>query len=100
MAADFAQDVLAAQTATMTATQGPIRGANFAEPVTHTAWRSKPSWYIATTQDRMIDPGQQQAMAKSIGARTITLRASHVPMLSKPKEVADVIAAAALAAGR
>ena len=91
MREDFAQDVTPAQAAVMTATQGPIQAKAFADKVTAAAWTSKPSWFIVSARDRMIDPGLQHAMAKKIGAKTTELAASHVPQQSRPAEVAKVI---------
>lgn len=88
---DFAQDVPAAQTAVMSATQGPIKGSAFGEKVSNAAWKVKPSWYIVSGKDRMIDPQQQRAMAKNIGARTTVLPSGHVPQQSRPADVAKVI---------
>lgn len=91
MREDFAQDVPAAQAAVMTATQGPIQAKAFAAKVAGAAWKSKPSHFIVSARDRMIDPGLQRAMAKKIGATTTELSASHVPQQSRPAEVAKVI---------
>lgn len=91
MREDFAQDVPAAQAALMTATQGPIQSKAFSEKVSGAAWKTKPSWFIVSGKDRMIDPGLMRAMAKKIGARTTELEASHVPQQSRPAEVAKVI---------
>lgn len=99
MREDFAQDVPAAQAALMTATQGPIQGKAFGEPVSVAAWKSKPSSFIVSTRDRMIDPGLQRAMARKIGAKTTELAASHVPQQSRPAEVAKVILDAVAASG-
>jgi pimeloyl-ACP methyl ester carboxylesterase len=97
VARDFAQDLPAAQTAVMAVTQGPIFGKTFDEKVANGAWKSKPSWYIVAEKDRMIQPDLQRAMAKKINAKTIFLPTSHVPMLSRPNDVATVILAAAAA---
>ncbi|WP_306394359.1 alpha/beta fold hydrolase [Telluria beijingensis] len=91
MREDFAQDVPAAQAAVMAATQGPIQSRAFSDKVSAVAWKSKPSWYIVSSRDRMIDPGLQRAMASKIGAKTSELQASHVPQQSRPAEVAKVI---------
>lgn len=88
---DFAQDLPAAQTAVMAATQGPIQAKAFEEKVTVAAWQGKPSWYIVSSRDRMIDPDLERALAKKIKARTLELAASHVPQQSRPAEVAKVI---------
>jgi len=98
MREDFAQDVPAAQAALMTATQGPIQARAFADKVTGAAWTSRPSWFIVSARDRMIDPGLLRAMAKKIGARTTELPTSHVPQQSQPAEVARVILEAVAAA--
>jgi pimeloyl-ACP methyl ester carboxylesterase len=97
VAKDFAQDLPAAQTAVMAVTQGPISGKAFDEKVSNAAWKSKPSWFIVAEKDRMIQPDLERAMAKKINAKTTTLPTSHVPMLSRPNDVATVILAAAAA---
>ncbi|MCC2958605.1 alpha/beta hydrolase [Massilia sp. IC2-477] len=91
MREDFAQDLPRAQAAVMTATQGPIQAKAFGEKVSVAAWTSKPSWFIVSAQDRMIDPGLLRAMAGKIGAKTTEVQASHVPQQSRPAEVAKVI---------
>ena len=90
----FAQDLPAAKVKTIAVTQGPINSKAFDDKVTETAWSSKPSFYIVAAQDRIINAEFEKLMAKNIGATTTILQSSHVPMLSKPKEVADVIIAA------
>ena len=95
VATDFAQDLPAAQTNLIATTQGAVRGKNFEEPVTAAAWETKPSWYIVAAMDRMIQPDAERAYAKKIKASVLTLRTSHVPMLSRPQDVAAVIVAAA-----
>ncbi len=64
------------------------------------AWRTKPSWYIVATEDRTIQPDLERLVAKRMGATTVEVKASHVPMLSQPHAVLDVIrqACAAVAA--
>lgn len=87
----FAQDLPAAKTRLMAATQGPISASSFDEKVTNAAWKTKPSWYVLTQEDHMIQPALQKAMAEKISARVVGLPTSHVPQLSKPAQVADVI---------
>jgi pimeloyl-ACP methyl ester carboxylesterase len=94
----FAQDLPAAETSLIAATQGPIRGKNFEEKVSVAAWNAKPSWFIVSEKDLMIQPALQLANAKQISAKTIRLPAGHVPQLSKPTEVANAIISAAQAA--
>jgi pimeloyl-ACP methyl ester carboxylesterase len=97
VARHFAQDLPEAETRLITVTQGPIRGANFEEKVTVAAWKSRPSWFIVSERDLMIPPALQKDNAKRMSARTVSLSADHVPMLSKPSEVAETIIAAAAA---
>ncbi|WP_263379431.1 alpha/beta fold hydrolase [Granulicella paludicola] len=92
---DFAQDLSAKEIAVLTATQVPANIAAMKGEVTNPAWKSKPSWYIVGANDRAISPVLEASLAKKIGATTITVPSSHVIMLSKPKEVADVIIGAA-----
>ena len=91
---DFAQDVSASDANLIAHTQGAVRGANFDEKLTAAAWSSKPSWYIVAANDRMIHPDAERALAKKIKATTTVLPTSHVPMVSQPRKVADVILAA------
>jgi Alpha/beta hydrolase family len=60
-----------------------------------TAWRSKPSWYIVANKDRTVQPELQRFVAKRMGAAVFEVESSHVPMLSNPGFVIDVIRAAA-----
>ena len=60
-----------------------------------TAWKSKPSWYIVATNDRTVQPELQRFAAKRMRATTYEVDSSHVPMLSNPKLVIDVIRTAA-----
>jgi pimeloyl-ACP methyl ester carboxylesterase len=61
------------------------------------AWKSKPSWYIVGKNDRTVHPDLERFFAKRMGATTTELASSHVPMLSQPERVIDVIRAAAKA---
>jgi len=60
-----------------------------------TAWRSKPSWYIVAKNDRTVHPDMERFVAKRMGAKVTEVASSHVPMLSHPDLVIDVIRAAA-----
>lgn len=88
---DFAQDVPARHAAVMAATQGPIAASAFGERTTVAAWTSRPSWYIVSKNDRMIQPDVERAFARKMGAHTTELSSSHVPQQSHPAEVARVI---------
>jgi pimeloyl-ACP methyl ester carboxylesterase len=59
------------------------------------AWRSKPSWYIVANQDRTVNPDLERFVAERMSATTHALDSSHVPMLSHPDLVLDVIRSAA-----
>lgn len=59
------------------------------------AWATLPSWYLVGTLDDVIPAAQQRAMAQRAGSTTTETRAGHLPMLSRPGVVVDVIAAAA-----
>ena len=61
------------------------------------AWRSKPSWAIVATKDRTVNPELERASAMRMGAKVTEMDTSHVPMLSRPQAVLDVIREAAKA---
>jgi pimeloyl-ACP methyl ester carboxylesterase len=67
----------------------------FNKNVAGVAWKSKPSWYIVATSDRTLQPDLQLFLAKRMGATVAEVDSSHVPMLSQPKFVIDVIRRAA-----
>lgn len=91
---DFVPDLPAGERALVFATQGPWNSTALAEPVPSPAWKTKPSWFIAV-DDRMLPADYELIIAKRINAKTTKLAAGHVPMLSRPKEVAAVIIDAA-----
>lgn len=90
----LAHDLSAAEVRVLAAAQPPIRASALLDRVTKAAWRTKPSWYAVTDEDRIISPALQRKIATRIGARVLSIRAGHVPFLSKPKETAEVILAA------
>jgi pimeloyl-ACP methyl ester carboxylesterase len=67
------------------------------QKIRSTPWKSKPSWYILTTQDHTVHPDLQRWVSKRMGATVVEVESSHVPMLSKPDVVIDVIRKAAKA---
>jgi pimeloyl-ACP methyl ester carboxylesterase len=91
----FAGDLPKAEQALVYATQGAPVADLFTQKVDGTAWKTKPSWYIVATQDRTVHPELQRSAAKRMGATTVEVTSSHVPMLSKPDMVLDVIRKAA-----
>ena len=76
---------------TFASTQGPIKAEAFGEKIAHAAWHDKPSWYVVSKNDRMINPDLERAMAKTIHAKTAEVAASHVSMVSQPVAVARTI---------
>src|SRR5882672_5891221 len=96
---DFAQDLTPAEKALLVAVQPQTAAAIFDAKPKAAAWKNKPSWYVIASNDRMIAPEQEQAMAQNIRATTSRLASSHAAMLSHPKEVAEVIAEATQSAG-
>jgi len=70
--------------------------------VSEPAWRSKPSWYLVATDDKMIPPDAQRAMSKRAGSTVVEVKGSHAVYVSQPQAVAHIIeeaARGALAAG-
>jgi pimeloyl-ACP methyl ester carboxylesterase len=97
--ASFAADLPESQAAFMADSQVPWNVAAPAAPVTDPAWRAKPSWYLVTSEDRMIPPSAQRTMAGRIGATVSEVAASHSVYVSRPEAVATVIAQAAAGPG-
>jgi pimeloyl-ACP methyl ester carboxylesterase len=94
---DFAGDLSEQEKKLVLATQGVPKPDLFDAKVGGTAWKSKPSWYIVGKKDRTVHPDLERAMAKRMGATVYELDSSHVPMLSEPERVLDVIRTAAKA---
>jgi pimeloyl-ACP methyl ester carboxylesterase len=99
IAEDFAQDLSDEEKQVLTAAQTPTAAAVFGATITTAAWKTKPSWYVIASNDRAVPPELQKAEAAAMKATSITVPSSHVPMLSHPKEVADLIGQAASKAG-
>lgn len=93
----FAGDLSEPEQKLVWATQGAPVADLFTQKVDGVAWRSKPSWYIVAKQDRTVPPELQRSAAKRMGATTVEVDSSHVPMLSNSSVVLDVIRAAAKA---
>jgi pimeloyl-ACP methyl ester carboxylesterase len=96
----FAHDLTAAQGAFLAASQVPPAGAAFATPVSQAAWKSRRSWYVLATEDRVIPPAAQREMATRANAAITEVRGSHAVYISQPEAVADAIDRAARAAGQ
>ena len=92
---DFAGDLPPARAKVLYAVQQPFHKALLTGKTQHAAWRSKPSFYAVSTQDRTINPDLQRYMAKRMGATTIEVNASHLSLISHPQEITDLILQAA-----
>jgi pimeloyl-ACP methyl ester carboxylesterase len=93
----FAHDLPAGQGAFLAAAQVPAAASAFGAPVSRAPWRSKPSWYVVASEDRVIPPESQRRMAVRAGAAIAEVRGSHAVYISQPAAVAGVIEAAARA---
>ena len=93
--ASFAADVDEGEAAFMADSQVPWGVDALQGTITKAAWRTKPSWYLVSTEDRMIPPPAQRSMAKRAGASTVEERGSHAIYVSQPGAVARLIAEAA-----
>jgi pimeloyl-ACP methyl ester carboxylesterase len=94
-AASFAADVPEKQAAFMADSQVPAGMDALGGAITEPAWRSKPSWYLVTADDRMIPPAAQRAMSERAKATVTETPASHAVFVSRPAVVAAVISQAA-----
>ncbi|MGH7183511.1 MAG: alpha/beta fold hydrolase, partial [Nitrospiraceae bacterium] len=94
----FAGDLSAEEQKLVWATHyAPVADLFQQQKIKSTPWKSKPSWYILTTQDHTVHPDLQRWVSKRMGATVVEVESSHVPMLSKPDVVIDVIRKAAAA---
>lgn len=92
---NFAPDLPRAEAKTMAVTQGALAASTFGDKVTKAAWKTHPTWYIVSANDRVINPQLERDAARQMNAKTTVLQSSHVSLLSHPKEVAAVIEQAA-----
>jgi len=92
----FMQDVTPVEARALAVTQRPLAASAFGVKAGKQAWRTLPSWYLVSEDDRMINPDAERHMAKRMGATTSVLKgASHAAMISHPDEVVAAIRAAA-----
>jgi pimeloyl-ACP methyl ester carboxylesterase len=89
--ASFGADLSAGDAVFMADSQVPWGADAMTGTVTEPAWRVKPSWYLVATEDRMITPAAQRAMAQRACATTVEVAASHAVYMSQPQAVAAVI---------
>jgi pimeloyl-ACP methyl ester carboxylesterase len=94
-AAAFAADVSAEKAAFMADSQVPWGVAALSGAITEPAWKTKPSWYLVATDDKMIPPQAQQFMSKRAGATVVETKGSHSVYVSKPEAAAGLIDRAA-----
>lgn len=92
---DFAGDIDPAKARVLYAVQGRISETLFAGRTTQAAWRSKPSWYAVSTNDRTTSPELERFLAKRMNAKTIEIASSHLSLISHPDKIADLILEAA-----
>ena len=93
--ASFAADVSPDDAAFMADSQVPWGVEALDGAVSEPAWKSKPSWYLVATDDRMIPPDAQRAMSKRAGATVAEVKGSHAVYVSKPQAVEALIVKAA-----
>ncbi len=91
----FANGVDHTKAEVLYAVQEPTAAALFGERTTAAAWHSKPSWYAVSKLDQTINPDLERFLAKRMNATTVELNAGHLSLVSHPKEIADLILAAA-----
>jgi pimeloyl-ACP methyl ester carboxylesterase len=93
--ASFAGDVSPEEAEFMADSQVPWGVNALAGTITEPAWKAKPSWYLLTTEDRMIPPDAQRLMSKRAGATVVEVKGSHAIYVSQPQAVAHIIDVAA-----
>ena len=95
--ASFAADVSEDLAAFMADSQGPFAHEALVGAVTQPGWRTKPSWYLVATDDRVIPPDKQRAMAKRAGAIVVETKGSHAVYVSQAQAVTSLITQAVTA---
>jgi pimeloyl-ACP methyl ester carboxylesterase len=93
--ASFAADVAADTAAFMADSQVPWGVEALGGPISEPAWKMKPSWYLVSTEDKMIPPDAQRAMSKRAGSTVVEVKGSHSVYVSQPQAVASLIEKAA-----
>ena len=94
--AAFAADVSTDAASFMADSQVPWGVEALSGAITQPAWRTKPNWYLVSTEDRMIPPDAQRAMAKRAGSTVVEVKGSHAVYVSQPQAVAHFIEQAAV----
>src|SRR6202008_1438340 len=88
---DFAGDLPKEEARVLYAVQQPFKKSLNTDKTTNAAWRTKPSFYAVSTQDRTINPDLERFMAKRMGAKTIEIEASHLALISHPDAITNLI---------
>ncbi len=91
----FAADVNKTTARVMAAAQKPVNGHIFVETLDAAAWRTIPSWYMVASEDKALSPDMERFLAQRMNATTVEVKSSHVPFISHPKEVVQLIERAA-----
>jgi pimeloyl-ACP methyl ester carboxylesterase len=87
----FAQHASTLEQALLAATQRPLAAACIGVPVRRPAWKDRPSWFLVAMEDRMIPAETQRFMAERMKARVRTAPADHMPMVTAPSAVVDIV---------
>jgi pimeloyl-ACP methyl ester carboxylesterase len=87
----FAQGLPMQERRLVLAVQGQSYGPMFDEKITVASWKTKPSWHVISSQDRMLPPAMEEAGAKRANGKAVVLSTCHLAMLQDPEKVADVI---------
>jgi pimeloyl-ACP methyl ester carboxylesterase len=95
----FAADVDPVKARVLYAAQQPLAGSAFGDVMGVPAWKSLPTWYLVATNDEAIPPQAEMQFAKRMGANVVEVPSSHVPMVSHPDAVAQLIETAAETVG-
>ncbi|HKS08727.1 MAG TPA: alpha/beta hydrolase, partial [Pyrinomonadaceae bacterium] len=79
----------------LSSAQKPVNSTTFGQKFGTPAWKTIPSWYLVASEDQAINPDLERMFAKRMNATTREVKSSHVPFVSNPETVVDVITAAA-----
>lgn len=88
---DVGQDLPREEARILSVVQPPLAASTFGDKVTDPAWLKTKTWYIASTEDRIVSVELERELAAAMGAKTTELKASHLSILSHPEAVANVI---------
>jgi pimeloyl-ACP methyl ester carboxylesterase len=98
---NVAPDLPATDARVLAVVQGPLAASTFGDKPAVAAWRTRPTWFVVSANDRVINADMERAAAKQMNAKTTVLQSGHMSLLSHPREVAAVIedAVATVSAG-